>query len=1289
LEAGDVILDRFELQAVAASGGMGSVHRARDRLSDETVAIKLLRNDLTLADRFLREARILAQLTHPGIVRYIAHGKTPSGELFLAMEWLEGETLGRRLVRGLSIADTVQIAKRIAEVLVLTHAQGVVHRDIKPSNIFLVDRDPARVKVLDFGIARTADASRAMTATGMLVGTPGFMAPEQVRGERDVGPRADLFSLGCLVWACLTGKSPFRGDDVLSVLAKVVLEEVPLVNTVRPDVPRELAALVGELLTKEAAGRPTDASAVVAALGALRNLSQESVAVDDVHLRSLTMGEQRVVSLILLDDARSRPEDATMAETTTDNEIRAVADSHGARMISLANGRAILTLSGKGTATDQARQAAACALAVHALVPRRPIALATGRGELASRLPMGQVVDRAATLLRAVAEAAPEMKTLRGVRIDELAAGLLPVDFDVGGDDVGLVLRKRRELGTTRTLLGKPTPCVGRERELGVLRGIYVEVAAESVARVAFVTGAPGVGKSRLRYEFLRELSARVSNDGPEIWTGRGDPVGAGSPFGMLVDALRRAIGLQDGEPSIVGQRKVRARVARHVATEETARVSEFLGELVGVRFDDDGSVQLRAARQNAVLMGDQMRRAWEDFLLAECKVHPVVLVLDDLHWGDLPTVKFVDSALRLFENQPFMVVALGRPEVSDLFPKLWSERAVQPIPLGGLTRRAAEKLVKSILGDALSAETVANVIERAGGNAFYLEELIRAVADGEAGRLPETVLAMVQARLEALEPEARRVLRASSIFGQVFWARGVIALLGERDEVLVRDWLEELVRRELISARTESAFAGEDEYVFRHALVRDAAHAMLTSSDETLGHSLAARWLEKAGERDAMVLAEHYERGGEPSSAVDCYRRAAEQALEGNDFDAALKRADRGCTSGASGPALGALRLIQAEASRWRGDFAAVSEHGLAALDSLEHGSAAWLTAAAEVSVASARLGRREQLLDVTARLATAKMRPNATAARAMAFARAAMQLVVAGSQEKADALLAELAASEASLERDEPFAMGRLYEARAMLAIGRGNPEAYLKLVTAAAAAFERVGDLRMVCNQRTNVGYATRELGDYETAARALQEARAAAERMGLLSLATIAKHNLGPVLAQQGDFEQAAALEREAIESCVLQGDRWMEGGSRIYLADIFALAGRLEDAEREARTAVEVANALPPLRAYAQGTLARVLLRRGSVEPALEAARAAMEQLRALGGIEEGESVVRLAHAETLEAAQDKSAAKIALSEAVCRLRERAAKIEDPRLRESFLRRIPENARTLELGGALE
>jgi len=212
LARGSLFANRFEIEHAAGSGGMGTVYRAVDRHSGDTVALKLLKSDRGAAgsdgtDRFGQEAQILSELRHSGIVSHVAHGQTPEGLRFLAMEWLDGQDLSERLARGpLSVRESLRVLEQVADALAIAHRRGIIHRDLKPSNLFLVGRDVNRVKILDFGIARRIAGSQTMTRTGMVVGTPEYMAPEQARGNRDLTPATDLFSLGCVLYECLAGQ---------------------------------------------------------------------------------------------------------------------------------------------------------------------------------------------------------------------------------------------------------------------------------------------------------------------------------------------------------------------------------------------------------------------------------------------------------------------------------------------------------------------------------------------------------------------------------------------------------------------------------------------------------------------------------------------------------------------------------------------------------------------------------------------------------------------------------------------------------------------------------------------------------------------------------------------------------------------------------------------------------------------------------------------------------------------------------------------------------------------------
>ncbi len=1099
IASGTLVADRFEIESLAGTGGMGEVYRARDRATGELVAVKFVRQSaLSYVARFEREARALAQFAHPGIVRYVAHGKEPS--LFLAMEWLEGEDLHRRLARGaLAIGDALELAQRLADALAAAHARGIIHRDIKPSNIFLCGGRIDSAKLLDFGVAQVAKSTHALTGTGQLIGTLGYMAPEQAMSGRDVTPAADVFSLGCVLFECLAGQGPFAGEWA-EVLSKILLSEPPRLRELRKDTPHALDELVARMLRKDPAARASlaavssDVASFLSAGAAL--MSGNAEATGDVP--AVTGDERRLVAVIVtsdatgvvLEDVRLTPSADTMPSSAV--HLGHVVAKFEAQLEVRADGTPLVTLTSTGAATDLAARAARCALAIRGVLPQARIAVAGGRGDPSRGSVISDVVTRAQHLL----EIDDDVKL---VRIDPMTAGLLDSTFEVSGDASALALIGQRERNSVRKLLGKPTPCVGRERELSMLNGLVAECLEEPLSTALLVTANAGVGKSRLRYEILRTLRER--EDAAELWMARGDPITSGSPFGMLSQLLRGMAGLLDGELVEVRRQKLLARVGRNLPLDDATRVAQFLGELVGAEFSAEERPSLRAARQDPALMNDQLRRAWDDLVSAETAAGPLVIVLEDLQWGDLTTITFVDAVLRTQRHRPLLVLALARPEVHERFPGLFHDRRLNELRLSDLTPSASRKLVIDVLGSQVAADVVSALVEKANGNAFYLEELIRSVSEGTSA-LPGTVLAMVQARIERLQPGARRLLRAASVFGTRFWLSGVAALVGSDGIENVRATLEDLIQREVVMYNPASRFKGDAEYTFRHILVRDAAYEMLTDRDRKVAHLLAAEWLEARGERDALVLAEHLERSGERQRAVVWYLWAAEQALEGNDLAGVLVRTERGIDCGAQGVVLGELYLLKAEASGWAGH---TSHRELAekALELLPPGTAAWARAAAELAVACRSAKDHERLRSIAEAIASMTV-DEITLGHAWGIARTVVELLAAGQAPLTERLFPCLtSAAERADENDAPTLRGMVEWLRAAAALHEGSPESLCAVAPGIAATFEAAGHVRYSALVALHAAVASASVGDWVAALSWAERAADLGRRLGLRS------------------------------------------------------------------------------------------------------------------------------------------------------------------------------------------
>jgi eukaryotic-like serine/threonine-protein kinase len=262
--------ERYRLGERLAAGGMGSVYRAVDESLSRPVAVKVLRRELAdepaFLERFRREARAAAALSHPGVAGVYDYGEL-GGSAFIVMELVEGETLAERIAaRGrLPWTETFTLGEQVARALAAAHACGLVHRDVKPANVLL--GPGGRAKVTDFGIAKAA-ASATLTRTGMVLGSANYVAPEQAKGD-DVGPAADQYALGCVLFEAVCGRTPYGGANPVAIATQHVSAPVPDPRQHRPDLPVPAARLIRRAMAKEPGDRFASASAMADLLAAV------------------------------------------------------------------------------------------------------------------------------------------------------------------------------------------------------------------------------------------------------------------------------------------------------------------------------------------------------------------------------------------------------------------------------------------------------------------------------------------------------------------------------------------------------------------------------------------------------------------------------------------------------------------------------------------------------------------------------------------------------------------------------------------------------------------------------------------------------------------------------------------------------------------------------------------------------------------------------------------------------------------------------------------------------------
>ena len=427
-----------------------------------------------------------------------------------------------------------------------------------------------------------------------------------------------------------------------------------------------------------------------------------------------------------------------------------------------------------------------------------------------------------------------------------------------------------------RGVPGLRAPMVGRASELEVLESLYHRSAAEGRPNLVTIYGDPGVGKSRLTAEFLSW--AATARTPPDVVKGRCLPYGDGVTYWPLAEILKTRSGVLDTDRPDAVLEKIRA-MGRDLLTEELAadpaKTTAALAYTVGV---DDPDVPFGSLEPREVRL--KTHAAWRSFFSALATGSPVVAVIEDIHWADPALLDLLEELAERAQG-PVLLVCTARPELTGRRPG-WGggRRNFSSIALDPLTEQEADTLVTLLLTiDDLPESVHRHILERAEGNPFFLEEIIRKLIDegrivreGDRWRaatgigdvvVPDTVQAVLAARIDLLGVKEKRALQRAAVVGRVFWPGPVLRLLNgdgpELDETLAR-----LEDRDLVFSRLGSAVAGEREFAFKHVLTRDVAYESLPHRDRARAHSAVAEWIEStAGERRgefAELLAYHYE---------------------------------------------------------------------------------------------------------------------------------------------------------------------------------------------------------------------------------------------------------------------------------------------------------------------------------------------------------------------------------------------------------------------------------------------
>ena len=1122
-------VSHYTIVDILGTGGMGVVFRARDERLHRMSALKFLPPhrvaDPALKRRFLTEARAIAALDHPNVCTIYEIGETPEGHLYIAMPLYEGETLQARLARDVIPVDrAIGIARAMAAGLGAAHDRGIVHRDVKPSNVMLLP--DGRVKILDFGVAKVKGLDA--TASGVRIGTLAYMSPEQVAGE-DIDHRVDIWGLGTVLYEMLTGRTPGTRTYVPP-------------SAFRDEVPPQLDDAIAIAMAKLPERRFATMADVAAALDAVAHDARAStgqprafapaVPAAPAGAAPVPSAERRraavMTAIVAQHDALlERLDPADLDEVMSAiREAAAETVRRNGGLVNHAAGEEIVALFGvPASHEDDDVRAVKTALELHARVraiqtpalerQRLRVAMQTGidsgtlvaqrQREGGRRYSLSGAAPQAAA--RLAAAAAPDA-ILIGPACHRLVEPFVvsePAGRVALKPDAEPIVAQRvlRESGVqTRLEATDPaslTPFAGRARELSSLEALVAE-AAGGAGRIAVVAGEAGIGKSRI----LHELRERVKSSATKALTGRCRSYSAMSAYLPIVEILREMLGVRGADDA--------SRVASKVR-EIDASLEPFIPFYLHLL-----SIPAETFDVPRHLLGEHFQAAMLDaiaaLLMAASQHAPLLLLFEDWHWADDASREVLQRLSEIVESRPIAVVVTTRPE-----PRVLAElaRTGTVVHLEPLQHSACSVLLQALLGaERIGEELVGRLHERTGGNPFFLEQVAHSLreegalvtAGGEAVlardleslRLPATVQAVIRARLDRLDGDAREALRIASAIGREFAAD----LLAAAAPAHI-DTPRALERLRAASLVQQVRVVPDRVFRFKHILTQEVAYDSLLEHQRKSVHAAIGRAMESQGgrvEEHAEALARHFGEAELWREAVEYGRRAAERLIalsQCANAMAILERLETWVSYLPEGP--------------WRRDVAA---------DIL-----------LEQERLCETLGQRRRQQAIITELIAVLAPHGASSRLAEAYLRQGDLLTLLKQFDAAERALNT--ALRLSRDRDD-----RRLERSALRSVGllRWHQGRHLEALDLAeqALAFDRAfADERSIIGDLANIGNILRALGDHERARAVLEEALAMpmieSEPAGMSTVL----HNLANVYRACGDLDGALARLLRADET----------------------------------------------------------------------------------------------------------------------------------------------------------
>jgi serine/threonine protein kinase/predicted ATPase len=961
-------INQYKILSFIGEGGMGAVYLAQDTKLLRQAALKILSvekiGERNRVERFVHEARAASALNHPHILTIYDIGQSDDLH-YIAMEFVAGETLYDLIYRQKNnLASLIKYLAQAAEGLAKAHEAGIIHRDLKPENI-IVSSD-GYAKILDFGLAKLvrndeweskgtkkinsevfsslptlySPIPERLTKSGLIMGTLGYMSPEQARGKAEIDARSDIFSFGCILYEAIARRKPFTGETTFDILEKIVrAEPEPFQATF------ELKEIVNKCLRKSPAERFQEIRQVADLLRKIDLRTIDSVEDKNLFLQSTQtptvsqkFSEERRQATVLFADFSRISEMLEDLKPEESGEVIQSLYSTLNREIEKGNGRIEKRLNDVFTAVwgtnavseNDPENAIRTALELQKNVQEfaqnneflqensdslLKIGISTGtilRGKSSDTgefLTSGAVVNAARHLQHSAAggETLISHETYRHVRG---VFDVLEIESKNAKSKVYSVKRAKSRAFRLekRGVEGIETQLVGRRGELEKMLDGLQNVLEDGKMQIFSVIGEAGLGKSRLLFEFRDQVN--LLPETVRVFNARANESRYGLPYLLIRDLFAFRFEIQDDDSPESAREKFTDGMLKlwQDVLEDVEMKIHFIGHLVG--FDFSESPHLKDILNDSQQIYVRSMHYAAQFFSAISKKIPTLIYLDDLHWADAESLDFLEYIERNCASSPILILEFLRPTLFERRPN-WGEGQINRtrLELSSLSKRESRQLVEDILQKMSDVPNDLGdlIVTNAEGNPFYIEELVKMLIDQgtitvradvwvlnetklDETKVPATLAGILQSRLDRLDVWEKRILQRASIIGREFWDK---SLEDFSDEIDIKTVLESLRRKELLFRHETSAFAEASEYLFKHAILRDVTYDTVLLSERRVWHEKTAEWLvRESGGRFgeyAAAIAGHYEKANNLSQSTVWFGRAGQQSFRTNANETAI----------------------------------------------------------------------------------------------------------------------------------------------------------------------------------------------------------------------------------------------------------------------------------------------------------------------------------------------------------------------------------------------------------------